>query len=135
MARFQVDGFEELNKKLNSIADYDGIAPELINNSLEPLENELKSQLKKHQKSGSLVKSVKKKKAKKNKYGWYGQVLPTGTDENGVRNMEKLAYMEYGTSHQAATPVITPAINNAIAEVEDNMQEKYNEIVGEKFER
>lgn len=134
MARFQVDGLEEIINKLEGISDYDEIAPELINNSLEPLEKEVKNRLNKHNKSGDLAKSVKKQKAQKNQYGWYGRVLPSGKDSNGVRNMEKLAYLEYGTSHQPATPVITPAVNHALSDIGEQMQEKYNEIVGGKFE-
>ena len=56
-------------------------------------------------------------------------IRPTGTGRKGVRNMEKLAYMEYGTSHQRATPVIGPAIAASEGGVLEAMQEVFNREV------
>ncbi len=57
-------------------------------------------------------------------------IRPTGTGRKGVRNMEKLAYMEYGTSHQCATPVIGPAIAASEGDVIKAMQEIFDSEVG-----
>ena len=54
---------------------------------------------------------------------------PTGRDEKGVRNMEKMVYMEYGTSKQEATPVLSPAVRKAEDPVTEKMQEVFNREV------
>ena len=53
-----------------------------------------------------MSRSIKPTKPKKNRWGHFIVIRPTGKDKKGVRNMEKLVYMEYGTSKQSPTPVI-----------------------------
>ena len=134
MAQLKLDGFEELNNVLVSLENYDVVAPEMLNTSIDVVEKNLKKRLENHKKSADMIESIKSSKAKKSQYGWYAQVRPTGKDSNGVRNMEKLAYIHYGTSHQAPDPVLTKAINDSAVEVEERMQAKFNEIVGEMIE-
>lgn len=85
-----------------------------------------------HKKTGEMVSSIKETKAKKNKYGWYASVRPTGRDSKGTRNMEKLAYLEYGAVHhgQPATPVLAPAVNECTEDVLEAMQEKFDRRTG-----
>lgn len=76
-----------------------------------------------------MAKSIKIKKPSKAKNGdWQIFTGPTGTDKNGVRNMEKMAYLEYGVKahKQPATPVITPAVEATHDKVVDDMQETFN---------
>jgi len=67
--------------------------------------------------------------ATKNKIGWYVSVRPTGVDEKGVRNMEKMAHAEFGTSKQTATPILSKAIADCRDECLEKMIETYKEIV------
>lgn len=85
-----------------------------------------------HRNTGEMVRSIKETEPKKNRYGWYTSVRPTGKDSKGVRNMEKLAYLEYGAVHhgQPATPVLAPAVNECEREVIEAMQEEYNRRTG-----
>lgn len=85
-----------------------------------------------HRHTGEMVRSIKETEPKKNRYGWYAVVRPTGKDSKGVRNMEKLAYLEYGAVHhgQPATPVLAPAVNECEGEVVEAMQEEYNRRTG-----
>ena len=46
-------------------------------------------------------------------YGHYVMVTAEGKDKKGVRNNEKLAYLNYGTQKQQARPVISPAIKSS----------------------
>ncbi len=91
-----------------------------------------------------MADSVKQTKPKENQYGWMTCVRPTGKstryiDAHGklqdrkdpVRNMEIIAHMEYGTSKQSKTPVLTAAVKDAREEVRAAMQEEYNRIVAE----
>lgn len=85
-----------------------------------------------HRRSGEMVASINETGAKKNKYGWYNCIRPTGRDSKGVRNMEKLAYLEYGAVHhgQPATPVLAPAVSECTGEVLTVMQEEFNRRTG-----
>ena len=78
-----------------------------------------------------MYKSIKKTKAgKASKGGYFASVRPTGTDKKGVRNMDKMVYLEYGTSKQDATPVLTKALKDSESAVYDKMQEVFNREVG-----
>ena len=106
------------------MADVDKYAPQMLNEALPILEKNVKAEVEKvsqagrvitytytsksgkvikatRKQSGDLLKSIKISKAKKTKYGgYYASVHPSGTDKKGVRNMEKMVYMEYGTRGQ-----------------------------------
>lgn len=126
---FQID--PEFTKQLERLANFDKIAPKVLDGAVPILERHVKSETAKHKRTGDMVDSVKKTRAIKNKYGWFVTVRPTGVDRNGVRNMEKMAHAEYGTSKQPPTPILTKAINDATPEVTEKMQEIYNEEVGQ----
>ena len=62
--------------------------------------------------TGELADSISTTKAKVNDRGVFAAVRPTGHDRKGVRNAEKLAYLEYGTSRgQAPRPVRDAAVS------------------------
>lgn len=132
MARFEYSIPDDFLKQLGKMEDIDRLAPKMIDEALPILEKNFKRELAKHKRTGDLINSVKKTKAGKSKYsGYYGLVLPTGTDQNGVRNMDKLAYMEFGTTAQPADPVITNVTNSSEAAVLSKMQEVFTREVGE----
>ena len=84
----------------------------------------------KHRDSGAMAKSIKSTGVKERKGGKYLVVRPTGKDREGVRNMEKLAYLEYGTVKQPASPVITPAVKSAEGNIERIWDEVMNKHLG-----
>ena len=131
MGKFDFEIPTDFIKQLGKLADVDRIAPQMIDEAIPILEMNVKSEVSKHVVSGDLLKSIKMSKAKKNKYGYYASVQPTGTDKKGVRNMEKLVYLEYGTSKQASKPTLTKAIKDSEKAVLDKMQEVFNREVGE----
>ena len=120
MAKIKVDGFDEIIKGLSSL-DVDKMTDEMIQAAEPVMIEKLTNHAKKHRDTGSMVNSIKSTGVKQKNKGKYLVVRPTGTDGNGVRNMEKMAYLEYGTYKQAATPVVTPAVKEAEATVESNM--------------
>lgn len=134
MSKFDFQLDPELTRQLEKLADYDSFAPKILDGVIPILERRVKAEVARHKVSGDLYASIKKMKAFKNKYGWFVCVTPTGTDEKGVRNAEKLAYLEYGTSKQEAKPVLTKALNDSRDEVTEKMQELFNEIVEGKSE-
>jgi HK97 gp10 family phage protein len=130
MGKFDFEIPTDFIKQLGKLADVDRIAPQMLNEALPILERNVKSEVSKHVVSGDLLKSIKMSKAKKNKYGYYASVRPTGTDKKGVRNMEKMVYLEYGTKNQSPRPTLTKAIKDSEKAVLDKMQEVFSREVG-----
>jgi len=81
-----------------------------------------------HKTPGELAESIEATDAKMNEYGCFAAVRPTGIDEKGVRNGEKMAYMEYGTSKQYPKPVLRKAIKKSEKACLEAMQKKYDEV-------
>ena len=120
---FQID--PAFLRQLGRLADVEKVAPMMIDESMPILERNLRNELSGHTRTGDMLASIKKTKAGKNKYGYFATVRPTGKDRKGVRNMEKLAHAEYGTSKQAPTPILTKAIKDSETEVLNKMQEVF----------
>ncbi len=125
MARFDIEGIDDLMNELNYL-DVERIAPMMLEEAEPILKKEVVKQVEKHKDTGDLVKYIKTTGAERTKNGYYLAVRPTGKDRKGVRNMEKLAYLEYGTGREAARPVLTKAVHAAEDEVIKKMQEVYD---------
>lgn len=132
MASFEYDVPDELMDELKKLGDAaEQIASRMINGATPILEKQVKLESEKHRVSKDMYNSIKSTKAGPHKSGgYYAIVRPTGSDSKGVRNMEKMAYLEYGTSRQAATPVLTKAINDSEKEVLGTMQAIFDREVG-----
>ena len=93
------DGLEELFKKGVKAND---IAKKAVDKASPVLEGSLKGKVAgaadRGYATGELVGSISSTKAKVNDLGVFAAVRPTGHDRKGVRNAQKLAYLEYGTS-------------------------------------
>lgn len=126
MGKFDFEISVDFLKSLGSLADVDRYAPVMIDEAMPILANNLKGELAKHRRTGDMLNSVKQTRAgKSTRGGYYAVVRPTGVDRNGVRNMEKLAHAEYGTSKQPPTPILTKAIKDSESAVLDKMQEVF----------
>lgn len=128
MAKFDIHGIDDFMKEISQI-DIDRIAPKILEESVPILEKSVRAESAKHRDTGAMEESIKATGANINARGHYICVRPTGRDEKGVRNMEKMVYMEYGTSKQEATPVLSPAIRKAEDPVTEKMQEVFNREV------
>jgi len=122
VAQFKSEGVMDLISDISSLK-FNQIAPKMLEGAVDILEKEVTKKASQHKVSGDMARSIKKTRAKAAKDGYSISVRPTGTDSKGVRNMEKMAYLEYGTSKQKATPVLTPAVNVSRSSVELKMQE------------
>lgn len=131
VANFEFNIPSEWFKQLGRMEDIDKVAPQMINEAVPILEANIKSEMSKHRRTGDMVNSVKVYKAgKRNKNGnFYAFVGPSGKDRNGIRNMSKLAYEEYGTKKQPPTPVLTKALKDSEKVVLEKMQEVFNREV------
>lgn len=132
MARFEVNGLDDLIKDLNSM-DIERVAPLMLAAGAAPLERSVRSEAAKHHRTGSMEGSIKKTGASRGSKGnYYICVRPTGTDKKGVRNMEKMIYAEYGTSRQPSTPILAPAVGRSEDEVCKEMQDVFDREMGAK---
>ena len=127
-------GFDEFARELEELGNVDDYAPALLNAAAPILEQGLRDRVRREANrgyaTGDLAESVKAKKPGKNEYGHYVAVTAEGKDRKGVRNNEKLAYLNYGTTKQQARPVISGAIRDAEDDCLEAMQEKFNEVTG-----
>lgn len=137
MGKFDFNFDAELTRQMERLSNYDAIAETMLSEAVPILEREVISETDKYHEYSQdyeLVNSIKPTKPKKNKYGWFIRVIPTGKDKYGVRNMEKMAHLEYGYKtkkgkHITPKPIITKALNDAREEVNAKMQEIFNEAV------
>jgi len=130
MAKFDFEIPSGFLKQLGSLAEVDKYADKMIDEAMPILEKNLKTELAKYKRTSQMLDSVKKTKSKKVKDGYYAVVRPTGKDDKGVRNMEKLAWLEYGTKNQAPKPILTKAIKDSTPAVLSKMEEVYKREAG-----
>lgn len=130
MGKFDFEISPEFIKQLGRLADVDRIAPKMIDEAIPILLDNVKSETAQHKQTGDMYRSIKKTKAgKTNKGGYYATVRPTGKDRKGIRNMEKMAWLEYGTSKFDAKPILTKAIKDSENAVLNKMQEVFEREV------
>lgn len=143
MGKFDFEIDQDFVKKLLELSDPDEYVPQILDSAIPILEESVKSELSKHKRTSQLVNSVKKTKASKSPNGGYFVcVRPTGKSDSyldgkgvlrkykvPVRNMEILAHLEYGTSKQKPTPILTKAYKDSYNEVMAKMQEEFGKVV------
>ena len=128
MAQFDFVVPVEFLKQLGRMADVEQYAPMMLEESAPILVKTTRAALASSASkdpTGQMVESIKASHVFHNKYGFYMTVRPTGKDKNGVRNMEKAAWLEYGTSKQPARPWAAKSQKDAEPAVLAKMQEVF----------
>ena len=126
MAQFSISGMDELLVKLNQLGRFDEIAPKMMKAGMEILQEEVVAEASKHKDTGAMVASIKPTGLMAGyDGGYYMCTRPTGRDKKGVRNMEKMVYLEYGVKGRPGVPVITAAVIKAEPKVIQAMQEVF----------
>lgn len=127
---FSVEGIDDLMKKIDSI-EVERIAPIMLEESAPILKKAVIKKASMHKDTGDMLNSIKATGAMRNARGYYICVRPTGEGRNGTRNMEKMAYLEFGNSlNQRPTPVLSPAVKACEEEIIDKMQEVFDREAG-----
>lgn len=129
MANFAIHGLDEIIRDLEALGDTDGIAMKIVNEAAEIMDRTLKDTIKKSTQkygTGQLANSIHHNKPIKNELGVFTVSTARGKDSKGVRNHDKLYYLEYGTSRQNPNPVVQKAVNAAQSKVFQKMQEVYD---------
>lgn len=140
MAQFEIEGFDSLMKELETL-DIERIAPMMLKEAGPILEEAVKAKIRPHQETGDMYRSIKSTGASRSKDGYYLCVRPTGKSTGRthkikgkrkvpVRNMDKLAWLEFGTSREPARPVLTSAVREAESAVISKMQEVFDREAG-----
>lgn len=134
MARLNAQGFDEVLDCLDTLsAGIGAVADEALDNAAPDMADSLKKGIReaadRGYAKGALADSVVPTKAKKNQYGRFVAVRVVGRDKRGTRNGEKLAYLEYGTSRQAARPVLDKAMRRAEPKCMKKMQETIGKYI------
>ena len=126
MAQFSISGMDELLVKLNQLGRFDEIAPKMMKAGMEILQEEVVAEASKHKDTGAMVASIKPTGLTAGyDGGYYMCTRPTGRDKKGVRNMEKMVYLEYGVKGRPGVPVITAAVIKAEPKVIQAMQKVF----------
>lgn len=144
MADFQLDFDDSIFKSLEKLSNTEAVSDKMLKGASPIVVSSMKSELNLHRQTAELVNSVKPTKPKRNKSGDNVVVVrPTGKSttviaESGktyvrkkaVRNMEKLASLEFGNSHgQKPTPIIEKVVKSTEEAVFNKMNEIYNEEI------
>ena len=130
MARFNVDGFDDVQKKLlrhNSAAQK--AAPKMLEAGAKVLVRAQKAvsrQIGVYD-TGQFHDSIKPTKVKTRDEEKYVEIYPQGVDDKGVRNAEKGFIAEYGTSRIQARPWMSTANAQAADEVHEAMRKVWEE--------
>lgn len=132
MASFSISGMDELLVKLNQLGRFDEIAPKMMKAGMEILQEEVVTEASKHKDTGAMVASIKPTGLMAGYGGgYYMCTRPTGRDKKGVRNMEKMVYLEYGVKGRPGVPVITAAVIKAEPKVIQAMQEVFTREISQ----
>lgn len=126
MASFSISGVDELLARLNQLGKFDEVAPKMMKAGMKVLQKEVVAEASKHKDTGAMVESIKPTGLMASYGGgYYMCTRPTGKDKKGVRNMAKMAYLEYGVKGRPGVPVITAAVIKAEPGVIQAMQEVF----------
>lgn len=134
MGRFDFYIPEDFLHSLGKMSEIEEIIPEMLKGAAPILKERLEQELAKHRDTGAMIKSIKITKPKQSRIGdWYISIGPRGKDPvTGVRNMEKLAILEYGKSGQPAQPMMDRIQADAMPAAIERMQAIFDELAGIK---
>ncbi len=125
VAKFDIDFPDELVRQLEKLENFDEVAEAMLTEAEPILREEITSEASTHKDTGEMVGSIKSQ-IKKNKIGWFLTTYPQGKDSQGVRNMDKMMYIEYGTKDTPADPILSRAVRKAEPKVLAKMQEVFD---------
>ncbi len=130
-----ITGLSDLDDLFEKGLKANDIAKKAVDRAAPVLEDSLKGKISgaasRGYATGELAGSISATKAKVNDRGVFAAVRPTGHDRKGVRNAEKMAYLEYGTSRgQAPHPVRDAAASSAEGECVSVMEQVVYEELG-----
>jgi HK97 gp10 family phage protein len=131
-----MNGVDDLMKQLERLEkSTEEIAEKMVDSGKQILEKNVTKNVQtaanRGYATGELAESIKAGKTSHNEHGCYSVIRPTGKDSKGVRNGEKLAYLEYGVpGKQAPHPVLTKSVNESETDCLKEMQRIFDRETG-----
>lgn len=129
MAQCRLTGLDEILELLEKLENPDDIAEKILFEGGNILKDEMRNTITtaadRGYATGELASSIVPTTPMKNNHGYFVAVRPVGTDSKGVRNGEKLQYLEHGTTRGQKG---RPTIGNAGKRVESICAETAQEI-------
>lgn len=118
----------DLDKVFPKGIEDEKLALDMIKSGQEVMQKLISRATSKHQKTGSLMGSVKCSKSVINSKGdAVGRVKFYEKDQNNMPNWYKAIWTEYGTVHQKAEPFVRPAIKSCESEAGAVMQKAFDQ--------
>lgn len=136
MAHINFTGFDELDKVMKNLAEPEKMAIKAVDAAAPVLEKALSAAIAsaadRGYATGNLASSVETTKAQENNLGVFAVAKPEGLNRKGLRNVEEMAYLEYGvrSRNQAPRPVRDRAASAAESACVSAMEAVINEEVG-----
>ena len=127
MASFEFD-MSEFEIMLSKLADPEPIARKMIEAATPMVKEALVSNT--PEDTGDLKKSIRASAILKRNDGLFRAIRPTGTNRNGMRNMDVMAWKNYGTRKMAAEYFIEGAAHKVGEKALDIMEETFYKEVG-----
>ena len=119
------------------------MAEKAVNKAAPIVEKNLKTQIRsaanrrdkygKPYSTGELEASIAATNARDNSLGVFAVVKPNGTDKNGLRNAEKMGYLEYGVRSHGQEP--RPVRAAAVAQSENAVMQIMEEVIGAEVDK
>lgn len=138
-----ITGFEDVEEMLNKLANPYEMAEKAVNKAAPIVEKNLKTQIRsaanrrdkygKPYSTGELEASIAATNARDNSLGVFAVVKPNETDKNGLRNAEKMGYLEYGVRSHGQEP--RPVRAAAVAQSENAVMQVMEEVIGAEVDK
>ena len=126
-----------MEKLLNGLAKPEKMAVKAVDAAAPLLQEELKRQIRsvadrqdkngKPYSTGELAASIGLTKAKENTYGVFAVAKPEGVDSKGLRNVEKMAYLEHGVAAHGQLP--RPVRQKTVNAVEEKCEKIMQDVI------
>ena len=133
MAKCEIKGFDDLLDGLKNLENADEIAEEILfeggNILRDDMRDAVRSAANRGYATGELAASIIPTAPMKNAMGHFVAVRPVGTDSKGVRNGEKLTYLEHGTSRQQKRSELGKVAEKAEPKIAEKAQEIFDKHV------
>lgn len=134
VAHISFTGFDELDKAMKKLAEPGKMAIKAVDKAAPILEKALSSAVSsaadRGYATGELASSIKATKARENDFGVFSVAKPEGFNRKGLRNVEEMAYLEYGVKSRGQEP--RPVRDKAVASAEGACISAMEKVISEE---
>lgn len=137
MAHINFTGFDELDKVMKKLAEPEKMAIKAVDKAspilVKALSSAISSAADRGYATGELAASVEATKAEENSLGVFAVAKPEGLNRRGLRNVEEMAYLEYGVRSRGQAP--RPVRDQAASSAESACISAMEKVISEEVEK